>query len=278
MSLPDLRWSKSRQCPHCLSWFRRLSRLDSACGFRRWISVAAGSGRRRDGVCCTFSLKPSSPSARTSCLFRHWLQDEHHISPAPVSGSKYLPRRSSQTSRLASLVAYQGEIRPLGLMSPRRLILRLAGKTFTLSDDLKVLLGSPLEIVMKGRYSEIPCCRANCQEAGGIEFFIKNIAALITSIFLHSEGDDGFREYAGELPGGLAFADPRIAVESKPQGKRTNLAAACLVRFSKGKECLPGIGTISPLFPSTLNTEKERTPIRRVTLDAGCCSLESEAT
>ena len=196
---------------------------DSVDGFLSLLAV----GEDEMGFAAPFLTEPPSPSAGL-LAFRHWLQDEHDISPAtyPAVNISLAVRKHPDLQawlRAWAKSHFGSDAATTTHPAARR-------QDVPLSDDLKLLLGSPLEIVMKGRFSDSLAANPTVKRQVGIEFSSKH-HCLITSIFLHSEGDDGFREYAGELPGGLAFADPRIAVESK-----------------LGKADKSGGGTFSPLF------------------------------
>lgn len=163
------------------------------------------------GFASPFLTEPPSPSTEL-LAFRRWLQEEYAISPAAYPAANIAVAVRKHPDLQAWLNAWAES--HFG-SDPAKTTHPVARREdVSLNHDLKSLLGNPLENVMKGRFSESLAANPTVKRQAGIEFSTKR-HCLISSIFLHAEGDGGFRQYAGELPGGLTFADARIAVQSK---------------------------------------------------------------
>lgn len=163
------------------------------------------------GFAAPFLTEPPSPTAEL-IAFRRWLQDEFHVSSATYPAANIALAVRNHPDLQAWLNAWAES--HFGSAAAKTTHPVARRNDLSLNDELKSLLGSPLENAMKGRFSETLAANPTFKRQAGIELSTKR-HCLISSIFLHGEGDGGFRQYAGELPGGLTFADPRIAVESK---------------------------------------------------------------
>jgi hypothetical protein len=171
-------------------------------------------GEEEMGFSAPFLTEPESPSAGL-VAFRDWLKEGYGITaptyPAAIIAHAVREHpdlqawlQNWQKSHFGSDDSSKGRPAHAGSQT----------KATSLSDELKSLLGSPLEEVMRGRFSSSLAASPPVKKQAGIEFATKTYC-LISSIFLHSDGDDGFRGYEGELPGRLEFGDPQAIVREK---------------------------------------------------------------
>ena len=181
--------------------------------FEEFLSLLA-VGDEEMGFGAPFLTEPQQPSAGL-IAFRRWLSEQCGIT-APTHPAAIIAHAVRKHPDLqAWLEKWQASHFGSGdSIKGRTVHAENQTKVTSLSDELKSLLGSPVEEVTKGRFSTCLAANPTVKKQAGIEFAAKQYC-LINSIFLHANGDDGFRGYEGELPGGLDFADPQAMVREK---------------------------------------------------------------